>query len=77
MRALMEAGLKKNLSGALEFYTSALEVLKWGSGEWKDVPFDDKGSIFQPTFIRGVNCLRLDTLMNVGRSRRILYVHRP
>ena len=73
----MEDGLKKNLSGALEFFTSALEVLKWGSEEWKDVPFGDKGSIFQPTFIRGINCLRLETLMKVGRSPRILFVHRP
>ena len=68
LRAFMENGLRSNAGAALEFYTSALEVLQWGSHEWADVPYDQKGSIFQPTFIRGVKCLRLDLFMKVSPS---------
>ena len=62
----MEEKLKADLRAGLEFYTSALEVLRWGLEQWKDVPLDTKGAVFQPTFIRGVNCLRLDCLMKVS-----------
>jgi len=66
MRAFFENVLKNNIETALEFYTSAIEVLKWGAERWKDVPSEEKGSIFQPTFVRGVKCLRLDALMKVN-----------
>jgi len=66
MRAFFEDTLKNNVETALEFYTSAIEVLKWGAERWKDVPSEDKGAIFQPTFMRGIKCLRLDTLVRVG-----------
>lgn len=61
----MEAKLKDNNEAALEFYTSALDLLQWGKELWKDVAFTDKGAVFQPTFIRGVKCLRLDVIMTV------------
>ena len=66
LRAFMEGALKNNMGASLDFYTSALEVLQWGSTEWKDIPYDQRGSIFQPTFIRGVKCLRLDQFMKVS-----------
>lgn len=66
MRAFMEDGLKGEAGAALEFYTSALDVLLWGSKEWKDVPAGTKGAIFSDTFIRGVNCLRLDMYMKAS-----------
>jgi len=66
MRAFFEDVLRNNAETALEFYTSAIEVLKWGAERWKDVPSEEKGAIFQPTFMRGVKCLRLDALMKVN-----------
>ena len=58
--------MRGNIETALEFYNSAMEVLEWGSERWKDVAFEEKGAIFQPTFIRGVKCLRLDVLLKVN-----------
>lgn len=69
MRAFIEDGVRGNIETALEFYNSAIEVLEWGSERWKDVPFEEKGAIFQPTFIRGVKCLRLDVLLKVNSMR--------
>lgn len=66
MRAFLENALKNNVETALDFYTSATEVLNWGIELWKDVPSDDKGAIFQPTFLRSIKCLRLDVLMKVN-----------
>ena len=66
MRAFFEDALKNNVETALEFYTSAIEVLKWGAERWKDVHSEEKGAIFQPTFARGIKCLRLDTLLKVS-----------
>ncbi|KAI1797526.1 hypothetical protein LXA43DRAFT_1056655 [Ganoderma leucocontextum] len=63
MRGFMEEKLKNNVETALEFYTSALEVLQWGKELWKDVSFDDKGAVFRETFIRGVKCMRLDAFI--------------
>ena len=65
MRAFFEDVLKANPETALESYTSAIEVLTWGAERWKDVPFDEKGGVFQPTFVRGIKCLRLDAHMKV------------
>ncbi|RPD81621.1 hypothetical protein L226DRAFT_606904 [Lentinus tigrinus ALCF2SS1-7] len=47
----------------------------WGQNVWKDVPYEDKGAIFKPTFVRGVKCLRLSTLMsaytkNIGTNSK-------
>ncbi|KAM5537059.1 hypothetical protein V8D89_009205 [Ganoderma adspersum] len=63
MRGFIEYRLNENFESALEFYTSALDLLQWGRVLWKDVPFEDKGSVFQSTFIRGVKGMRLDMLL--------------
>jgi len=47
----------------VEFLRRALDVLEWGSREWKDVPYSDCGVVFELTFIRGVRRLYLDELM--------------
>ncbi|TFK93035.1 hypothetical protein K466DRAFT_479395 [Polyporus arcularius HHB13444] len=70
MRAFLEDNLKNNVVTALDFYTSALEVLQWGQELYKDVPFSEKGQIFQPTFIRGVKSLRLDAFMKAYTKER-------
>ena len=53
----------------VEFLRRALDVLEWGSREWKDVPYSDCGVIFELTFIRGVRRLYLDELMRVRTYR--------
>lgn len=68
MRGFMEDKLKNNIETALEFYTSALDVLQWGKELWKDVSFDDKGAVFRETFMRGIKCRRLEALIGVRRS---------
>ena len=65
MRAYLDANIKRNAETGLEFLKSALEVLAWGTERYRDVPNEDKGAIFQPTFIRGIKCMRLDMLMTV------------
>lgn len=65
MRGFMEYRLNENFESALEFYTSALDLLQWGRELWKDVSFEDKGAVFQPTFIRAVKGMRLDMLLAV------------
>ena len=66
MRAFIEYVFDINVETAVDFYTSALEVLRWGAESWRDVPFGEKGNIFQPTFMRGVKCLRLEALLKVN-----------
>ncbi|KAI0735556.1 hypothetical protein C8Q76DRAFT_668229 [Earliella scabrosa] len=63
MRAYLDANIKRSAETGLEFLKSALEVLAWGTERYRDVPNEDKGAIFQPTFIRGIKCMRLDMLM--------------
>ncbi len=66
MRAFVEERLTGKCEAALDLLTSALEVLRWGQSVWTDVPYEDKGAIFQPTLVRGVKCLRLNVYMSVS-----------
>ncbi|KAK2462606.1 hypothetical protein APHAL10511_005339 [Amanita phalloides] len=68
MRAFLEDYLRESVEVALEFYTAALEILQWGNEFWKDVPYEKKGNTFQPTFVRGVKCLRLDTFIKAYKQ---------
>ena len=54
-----------------EFYRNALEILEWGSNLWKDVPSQDRGMIFEATFIRAVKRLYLKSLMEVRRHAKL------
>ena len=65
MRGFLEGGLRGAKSVEVEFLGYALEVLDWGSRVWKDVPKDDRGAIFERTFIRGVRSLHIRALMEV------------
>ena len=69
MMAFFQDTLQGNVETALKFYKSAIDVVEWGAERWKDVPFKDKGAIFQPTMARGIKCLRLDTLLEVNLTR--------
>ncbi len=65
MRAFMESTMKGSPETALEWLDSALEVLVWGRERYSGVSSEEKGAIFQHTFIRGVKCLRLNDFMTV------------
>lgn len=69
---IMQGFFKDHISNdfvtALDFYNTAIEVLQWGTALWKDVSTECKGAIFQASFLRGVKCLRLDTLAKVCQS---------
>jgi len=63
MRGFLEGGLRNAKAVEVEFLGYALEVLDWGRRAWKNVPKDDRGVIFEKTFIRGVKCLHINALM--------------
>ncbi|KAI0358985.1 hypothetical protein OH77DRAFT_1396325 [Trametes cingulata] len=63
MRAFMQGNLTDDVNAALDFFTSAIEVLQWGIQFWRDVPQAVKGAMFQDSFVRGVKCLRLDVMI--------------
>lgn len=50
---------------ALEFYSQALDILQWSRTVWPEVPREERGSVFDVTFIRGVRRLFLSALVEV------------
>ena len=66
MRAFLADSVSGNVEDGLKFYNSALEVVEWGAECWKDVPEEEKGTIFEPRFARGIKGLRLDTYLRVS-----------
>ncbi|THH28438.1 hypothetical protein EUX98_g5764 [Antrodiella citrinella] len=69
MRGFMEQTIRQNHDVGVEFIGRALEVLRWGLNEWKDVPEEQKGAIFVNSFIRGVHSLYLETYMKATMSQ--------
>lgn len=66
MQGSVQGGLTQKHDMAVEHYDKALAILKWGNEEWKDVPKEDRGAIFEHSFIRGVRGLRLESYMQVS-----------
>ncbi len=46
-----------------------IDVLEWGAEKWKDVPSDDRGYIFQKTFVRAIKRLKMDAYLGVRVNR--------
>ncbi|KAI9574036.1 hypothetical protein HD554DRAFT_583804 [Boletus coccyginus] len=63
MRAIFDNQLKNAPHVAVERLKQILELLHWGRQVWRDVSKDDRGVIFQDTFVRGVKVIYLDALM--------------
>ncbi|KAF6748419.1 hypothetical protein DFP72DRAFT_575902 [Ephemerocybe angulata] len=63
------AFFRANLNGenklALEMYANALEILEWGRKTFPDVPKEDRGIIYEDSFVRGVQRLYLDAMREV------------
>ena len=68
MRGFMHDTILNQSEFAVEFLSRALEVLRWGLQTWRDVPQEDKGAIFAPSFIQGVHSLYLQVFMKVKRT---------
>lgn len=44
-------------------------MLEWGAETWKDVPSEDRGYIFQKTFVRAIKRLKMDAYLGVRLDR--------
>lgn len=59
--------ISRNHKLALEYFTRAEEVLKWGSNLWEKVSTKDRGVVFEKTFIRAVCRMRLKAMYEVSK----------
>ncbi|KAK0469496.1 uncharacterized protein EV420DRAFT_1494816 [Desarmillaria tabescens] len=63
MRAFLEGSLRGLHNLELEFLTTVLEILEWGREVFRDVPREERGTVFDLTFVRGVRNMHLHALM--------------
>ncbi|OCH88774.1 TPR-like protein [Obba rivulosa] len=54
---------------ALRRFDNAISVLEWGAAKWKDVSSEDRGEIFERTFIRTVKVLRMRAYLKAWRDK--------
>jgi len=64
VQAFVES-LNGNRAVGSEFYRHILEILEWGRRIWSDVSKEDRGVIFELSFVRGVKRLYLTALHEV------------
>jgi hypothetical protein len=65
INAYVSSNITQQYDGAVELYRHAVEILQWGRQEWKDVPLEDKGSMFELTYIRAVKRMYMNTIIEV------------
>ncbi|KII90584.1 hypothetical protein PLICRDRAFT_106955 [Plicaturopsis crispa FD-325 SS-3] len=63
LRGFLQGGLKQDHHIAVEFYDRAIEVLNWGRQVWRGVRAEDRGTVFEASFVRGVRHLRIEAYM--------------
>ncbi|OAX32805.1 hypothetical protein K503DRAFT_804927 [Rhizopogon vinicolor AM-OR11-026] len=68
MRASVEGNLREEPQAAVQYFKRALDLLEWGRTIWKDVPKDNRGAIFEDTFLTGVRGLYLKMFMNAHHT---------
>ncbi|THH28441.1 hypothetical protein EUX98_g5762 [Antrodiella citrinella] len=59
----MEPFISGDRDLGLEYIGRALQLVRWGMEEWKDVPQEDKGFIFVGHTARAINSLYIDSYM--------------
>lgn len=69
MRAFVSANIAQQYITAIELFREAVEILQWGRQKWKDVPSKEKGTMFEPTYIRAVKRIYMTTLIEVFKFR--------
>ncbi|EAU92339.1 hypothetical protein CC1G_00558 [Coprinopsis cinerea okayama7 len=57
--AYFRSELAGHRHAAHELYLNALNVLQWGREQWPDVPKNERGAVFERSFIRGVKRLKM------------------
>ncbi|KAI0067197.1 hypothetical protein BV25DRAFT_1071690 [Artomyces pyxidatus] len=67
--AAIQGGLKQTHVESVEAYDKIIAILHWGRQEWPNASKDDRGVAFEPTFIRGVRSMRLESYMQAWRPR--------
>jgi hypothetical protein len=65
MRGMFISGLGGEYAEAARLQGEAIEILNWGAQKWKNVPYEQKGSVFRPTFIVGAKSMMLEIYLNV------------
>ncbi|KAE9402428.1 hypothetical protein BT96DRAFT_937225 [Gymnopus androsaceus JB14] len=71
MQGFLQHGLHRNTLASLEYFGRAIELIKWGRVQFSDVQTENRGIIFEDTFLRSVQVLHLDSLI------KILYATAP
>ncbi|KAL0065558.1 hypothetical protein AAF712_007469 [Marasmius tenuissimus] len=66
----LDGGARQNHVSEAEHITRALEVIEWGRKTWPDVPSKDRGVIFMDTFVRGVQKLRIEALVEASTQEK-------
>ncbi len=65
MQAFVLNGLKNDNLGTETLYSDTLDFLEKGRKIWAGVPREDRGAMFDDTFIRGIKVLHLEAYMGV------------
>lgn len=50
----------------MEYYSRITDVLEWGARIWANVDVVERGVVFEKTFIRGVNRMKLSAMYTVS-----------
>ncbi|KAG1883857.1 hypothetical protein F4604DRAFT_1952768 [Suillus subluteus] len=64
MRSMLESHLREGPEVGLQFLKRAVDLLEWGRNVWKNVANEDRGTIFQDTFLRSVRSMHLKMFMD-------------
>jgi hypothetical protein len=67
MRASWDGNIRHGHQAGIQHFKRVLDLLEWGRAIWKDVPKNDRGVIFEDSFVTGVRALYLKMLLRVGR----------
>ncbi|OAX32804.1 hypothetical protein K503DRAFT_701512, partial [Rhizopogon vinicolor AM-OR11-026] len=59
MRAAMDGNLRQEPQASVHYLRRALDLLEWGRSIWENVPKDNRGEIFEDTFVIGVRGMYL------------------
>ncbi|KAJ7204436.1 hypothetical protein GGX14DRAFT_460408, partial [Mycena pura] len=52
-------------TGAVEFYKCIIDVLEWGRRTYPNIPTEDRGVIFEPSFVRGIRRLYISAVVGL------------
>lgn len=66
MSGFLTDSLGGDSPGAVQFYDEVIQALEWGRQAWRNVPKEQRGAVFEDTFLRGVKCLRFDCYMKAS-----------